>query len=163
MHRSKPLTSTHEMYLKVLHEVGGERGVARVTDLARGLGVSPATVSSGLKRLEELHLIEHAKYGYVALTAQGAGVAGCVQQRFDTIRSLLTDVLGVDPEEAALDACMMEHAVSQNTVDRMRALVEKVRGTRVRIGPLTRRFRTDLCANCKPSGACGASGGGLHQ
>src|SRR5262245_28801054 len=113
MHRPKPLTATHEMYLKVLHQVGGNRGVARVTDLARGLVVSAATVSLGLKRLEGLHLVEHDRYGHVALTEVGSSVAECVVHRYDVIRSLLVDVLGVNPETAAIDACMMEHAVSQ--------------------------------------------------
>lgn len=156
MHRSKSLTATHEMYLKVLHQVGGERGVARVTDLARGLGVSPATVSTGLKRLEKLHFIEHDRYGYVALTDVGGGVAECVLHRYETIHALLTKVLGVDPETAAVDACMMEHAVSQETVDRMRTLVDRLESNRIRVGSVPRKFRTDLCLNCVATGVCGA-------
>jgi len=158
MHRTRPLTATHEMYLKVLREVGDERGVARVTDLARGLGVSPATVSAGLKRLEKLNFIEHDRYGYVALTEVGGGVAECVQQRYETIHALLTRVLGVDPETAAVDACMMEHAVSQETVDRMRTLVDRLRSNRIRIGAVPRKFRTDLCVNCASHGSCEAVG-----
>ena len=133
MHRTRPLTATHEMYLKVLHQVAGERGVARVTDLARGLGVSPATVSVGLKRLEKLNFVEHDRYGYVALTDVGDGVAECVLNRYETIYLLLTQVLGVDAATAAVDACMMEHAVSPLTVSRMQSLLERVRSGRVRL------------------------------
>jgi len=157
MHRPKPISSTHEMYLKVLHQVGGQRGVARLTDLARGLGVSPGTVSGVLHKLEDMHLVEHQRYGFVALTREGNGVAECVLRRYETIRALLTDVLGVDAETAAVDACMMEHAASQTTVDRMRALLARLRDPRVRIGAVPRRCQSELCAVCKPLGVCGAT------
>ncbi len=49
MHRKKQLSPTHEMYLKVLYNVREEYEVARVRDIAKGLGISPGTVSSGLK------------------------------------------------------------------------------------------------------------------
>lgn len=155
MHRSKTVTATHEMYLKVLRQMGDARGVARVTELARGLGVSTPTVSTGLKRLEKLNFVEHDRYGYVALTEIGDGVAKCVLNRYEAIHALLTEVLGVDAETAAVDACMMEHAVSQETVDRTRVLVARLKSSRTRIGSVPRKFKTDLCINCAANGACG--------
>jgi DtxR family Mn-dependent transcriptional regulator len=158
MHRDNPISSTHEMYLKVLHESRGDHGVSRVGDLAKRLDVSPGTVSSVLKKLERMHLVEHERYGFVSLTPDGSGVAECVTRRFETIRALLIEVLGVSPETAAIDACMMEHAVSPDTVERMQDLLERNRHRPVP-KPLTRRRRRgSLCAGCARSGVCRASG-----
>ena len=124
MHRNRSISSTHEMYLKTLHEARGDHGVARVGDLAKRLDVSAGTVSSVLKKLEQMHLIQHERYGLVALTPDGSGIAECVLRRYDAIHALLTEVLGVDPAIAAVDACMMEHAVSPTTITRMQELVD---------------------------------------
>lgn len=158
MHRENPISSTHEMYLKALHEARGEHGVSRVGDLAKRLDVSPGTVSSVLKKLERMHLVEHERYGFVSLTPDGSGVASCVIRRFETVRALLVDVLGVSPETAAIDACMMEHAVSPATVESMRELLKRHRDRRV-LTPLSRRRRRGhLCHGCKHLGVCRASG-----
>jgi len=163
MHRDNPISSTHEMYLKVLHAARGEHGVSRVGDLAKRLAVSPGTVTSVLKKLEKMHLVEHERYGLVSLTPDGSGVAECVTRRFDTIRALLVEVLGVSPETAEIDACMMEHAVSPDTVERMQDMLarHRRRGTRA---PLPRRRRSgNLCDGCRRLGVCRASGEKTHD
>jgi DtxR family Mn-dependent transcriptional regulator len=143
------------MYLKTLHEARGDHGVARVGDLAKRLDVSAGTVSSVLKKLEQMHLVQHERYGLVALTPDGSGIAECVLRRYDTIHALLTEVLGVDPTTAAVDACMMEHAVSPSTIARMQELVKLHRLHRLRI-PSSRA--EDLCTGCESLGVCRASG-----
>ncbi len=158
MHRDNPISSTHEMYLKVLHEARGEHGVSRVGDLAKRLEVSPGTVSSVLKKLERMHLVEHERYGLVSLTADGSGVASCVIRRFETVRALLVDILGVSPETAAIDACMMEHAVSPETLERMQELLARPRRPRVRTTSTRRPRRGNLCDGCRQLGICRASG-----
>jgi DtxR family Mn-dependent transcriptional regulator len=158
MHRHRPVSETHEMYLKTLYRVRGEHQVARVRDLAQGLGVSPATVSTVLKKLERLRLVDHERYGRVALTPAGSRVAECVVRRFETLRAVLVEVLGVDPDVAAVDACMMEHAVSPLTVRRMRSLLEAVRRGAARVPRrLARPGRGDACAECEVLGACQAA------
>ncbi len=158
MHRDNPISSTHEMYLKVLHESRGEHGISRVSDLAKKLDVSPGTVSSVLKKLERMHLVEHERYGFVALTPDGSGVAECVIRRYETIRALLVDVLGVEPETAAVDACMMEHAVSPDTVARMQELLDRHRRPKARAPLPRRRRRGNLCEGCARNGVCRATG-----
>ena len=157
MHRQKPLSETQEMYLKTLYEVGGPREIARVGDLADGLGLSPGTVSNALKRLHELHLVEHQRYGLVSLTPTGNRVAECVLRRFEVLRDVLVDVLGIDPETAAIDACMMEHAVSPKTVNRMRTLLDRVRTGKVSgLGRSLALRRRDPCSRCEVLGSCQA-------
>ena len=127
MHRKKTISPTHEMYLKTLYQVRGRHQVARVTDLARGLGVSASTVSTVLKKLADKGLVEHDRYGFVALTEAGEGIAECIVRRYAVLRSVLIELFGVDPEIADVDACMMEHAVSPETVARMGAVLAQAR------------------------------------
>ena len=159
MHRHKPLSETQEMYLKTLYQVGGPKEIARVGDLADGLGVSPGTVSTVLKKLHELHLVEHERYGLVSLTPTGNRVAECVVRRFEVLRDVLVELLGIDPDTAAVDACMMEHAVSPMTVNRMRTLLDRLRAGKVTgIARSLALKRSDPCARCEALGSCQAEG-----
>jgi DtxR family Mn-dependent transcriptional regulator len=158
MHRKKLLSDIHEMYLKTLYSVRGKHDAARVADLADGLGVGPGTASEVLKKLVRLHLVDHERYGLVALTPAGNKVAECVLRRFETVRDILVEVFGVDPETASVDACMMEHAVSPATVNRMKAFLRRVRAGAVSLP--RRRGRVppnDPCSRCESLGVCQAS------
>lgn len=127
MHRQETISTSQQMYLKVLLHLSRTRPVGRVRDISRQLGVTPGTVSMGLKRLEESGLVRHERYGGVTLTDPGAAVARCITRRYRVLRSLLTEVLGIDPRTADLDACGMEHSVSPVTVNRMEALLAHLR------------------------------------
>jgi DtxR family Mn-dependent transcriptional regulator len=145
------------MYLKTLYEVRGDYRVARVRDLAGGLGVSPATVSSVLKKLERLRLVDHERYGGIVLTPAGQRVAECVLRRFQTLQDVLVEVLGVDPEVARVDACMMEHAVSPQTVSRMQSLLEAVRGGRTSLPSVPAGTPAPAtCSDCEAAAVCQA-------
>ncbi len=166
MHRDKQLSPTHEMYLKVLHQVRADYEVARVRDISKGLGVNPGTVTSTLKRLEKKGFVKHDHYGVVTLTPRGVNVAKCMIRRFETIKGLLTEVLGVDPEVAEVDACMMEHAVSPATVNRMESMLFLARSGQVEWRDALGQVQSEAsaCADkCEEAGACqAAAAGNLH-
>lgn len=159
MHEHEGLSPTHEMYLKVIYRLRQENEVARVRDMAKGLGVTPGTVSAVLKKLEHAGLLLHDPYGAVKLTPSGERVAECVVRRFETIRTLLTEVLGLDPETAEVDACIMEHAVGPATINRIEYLLRLVHSGQINVQPMFRsgalRAKT-VCADCVSLGACQA-------
>jgi DtxR family Mn-dependent transcriptional regulator len=157
LHRKPALSETHEMYLKTLYHVRSKHDIARVGDLADGLGVSPGTVTGVLKKLRRMELVEHEKYGVVSLTPMGHRMAECVLHRFETLRDVLIEVFGVDPETAEVDACMMEHAVSPLTAHRMKAFLMLTREGKPPLpGDLTRLPSTDPCSSCEELSACEA-------
>ena len=160
MHRQGPLSSAHEMYLKVLYEVRSKHEVARVRDVAKSLGVSPGAVSGALKKLENAGFVEHEPYGVVALTKTGVAVAECMVRRHDTVRDVLVEVFGVDPDKAAEDACLMEHAVSPTTINRMMATLQRLREGAIRIPPDTGDVPAAHCAECEELGFCLATAAG---
>ena len=153
MHRKPVISPTHEMYLKVLYSVRSRHEVARVTDLARGLGVSPGTVSGVLKKLEANNLVDHDRYGVVALTDAGTAIAECVVRKFETLQAVLIEMFGVDSATAAEDACMMEHAVSPETANRM---AEALARHRERAEPVPESPTGGLCEACVDDGECKA-------
>lgn len=157
MHHEVMLSATHEMYLKVLYRLQLENEVGRVRDMAKGLGVTASTISAVLKKLEHAGLIIHDRYGAVKLTPAGHRVAECVVRRFEVIKSLLVEVLGLDVEAAEVDACMMEHAVSPATVNRMESLLQLVRNADVVLPPMHRTgLAVSVCSDCETSGTCQA-------
>ena len=157
MHAEGGLSPTHEMYLKVLYRLQIENDVGRVRDMAKGLGVTPSTVSAVLKKLEHAGLVLHDHYGLVKLTPAGLRVAQCVVRRFDIIRAFLMEVLTLDAESAEVDACMMEHAVSPATVNRMESLVHLVKTGAIVVAPARRLQRSvSVCSDCEAAGSCQA-------
>ena len=155
MHREKPVSAIHEMYLKTLYRVRNRHEVARSRDLAVALGVTPGTVSGVLKKLNDLGLVEHERYGIVTLTEAGVAIAECMLRRFETIRDVLIEVFGVDPQTAAEDACAMEHTASPATIQGM---MEALRRARARGNdlPLLQETSCDACAAAKVCQAAAA-------
>lgn len=113
-----------EDYLEAVLALRAERDVVRVTDLADELGVAKPTVSAALKKLVEAGYVEHATYGHVKLTDRGRDYARNVLRRHRLLRRFFADILGVDPETAADDACRAEHHVSRLTLERLTRFIE---------------------------------------
>ena len=85
--------------------------MARVSEIAGQLGVSRPSVTGALKSLGARHLVAHAPYGHVTLTAEGTRIAAEVERRHLTIRDFLTGVLGIPVDRAEATACKMEHVL----------------------------------------------------
>lgn len=112
-----------EDYLEVILDIEKEKGVVRSIEIARRLSVSRASVSKALTVLREAGLVEPSYYGDVVLTEAGHARAAAVRRRHDLLYTYLTRLLGVSHENAAQDACRMEHVVSDELIERIAALV----------------------------------------
>ena len=115
-----------EDYLEAIVVLRDERQVVRVSHIAEVLSVSTPSVTSALKRLREEGMVAHEPYGHVELTAEGESIARDVLQTHHALRSFLTEILGVEPDVAAGDACKMEHSVSPSTRARLFKFVDFV-------------------------------------
>ena len=119
-------TASMEDYLESIVVLGGGKKAVRVTQISKALGVKKPSVTSALKKLSEQGLVEHGRYGQVALTAEGERIAQDVFRRHETLRHFLADILNVDPAIAAEDACRMEHSLSPTSAERLVKFVEFV-------------------------------------
>jgi DtxR family Mn-dependent transcriptional regulator len=117
--REPPLTRSVEDYLKVIYHLSSQGGFAVTSDIAAQLAVSPPSVSGMVKRLSETGLIEHVPYRGVQLTAQGRRAALKMIRRHRVLEVYLTQQLGYDWDGVHDEAERLEHAVSDELIERM--------------------------------------------
>lgn len=116
------LTMASEDYLESIYRImkeqpEGDRSV-RSVDVAEQLGVSKASVSKALSSLRQAGMIEQTRYGRVWLTKEGEAYARRVWRSHRVLRAFLSDELGVDREVADEEACLIEHYLSEDTMNR---------------------------------------------
>lgn len=114
------------MYLKTILQIQRHRQVARVRDIAEALDVSMSSVTAGLKGLASKNLIRHDRYEYVQLTEEGKKCAEDLLYKCEVMGKFFSQCLGVEEGIAKSDACLMEHVVSGETIDRMIKFMEYV-------------------------------------
>ncbi|OLE60676.1 MAG: hypothetical protein AUG10_04615 [Gemmatimonadetes bacterium 13_1_20CM_2_70_10] len=114
-----PLTRSVEDYLKVIYHLSSQGGFAGTSDIAAMLDLAPPSVSGMVKRLSEAGLIEHVPYRGVQLTAQGRRAALRMIRRHRVLETYLTQQLGYDWDGVHAEAERMEHAVSDDLIERM--------------------------------------------
>jgi len=116
---TKKLTPAHEDYLEAIYQLG-DKGTASVrsVDLAAKLNVSKASVNKALTNLKKERLVDQPYYGDITLTEKGHLYASSIQERHHVLYQFLVDVLGVEPPVADEEACLIEHAISDDTLRR---------------------------------------------
>ena len=113
------MTKSLEDYLEEIHVLIRDAGRARVRDVALALNVKMPSVVKALGELKKLGLVEQEPYGDICLTVRGRRCAALVLGRHNLLRDFLTR-LGVSERTADKDACLMEHILSAETMDRIR-------------------------------------------
>ena len=115
------VTLTIENYVKTIYQICLEcDGRSAATGhLAAALSVSPGTVTSMLKTLDDSGLAEYRPYEGVRLTASGETLALRVLRRHRLIELFLVQTLGLSWDEVHDEAENMEHAISDFLVDRV--------------------------------------------
>ncbi|ASU83961.1 hypothetical protein CDO52_15260 [Nocardiopsis gilva YIM 90087] len=115
----RPSTSVED-YVKVIYDLQ-ERGSGPVTisGMAERLSVSNSSVSGMLRKLSELGLVDHQRYGHVRLTDTGTKAALAVLRRHRLLETYLVEELGYSWDEVHDEAEELEHVVSDKFVDRI--------------------------------------------
>lgn len=108
-----------EDYLEAILILSKKGGGVRSVDIATMLEVSKPSVSHAMKLLREDGYIAMDRYGTVTLLEKGTEIAGRIYERHTVLTGLL-EKLGVSPEVARADACKLEHAISQESFDKIK-------------------------------------------
>jgi len=127
MNMKANLSSQMEDYLEAIYHLCRDEGVARVKAIADRLEVTTPSVVGAIKKLKDRNLVIQEPYGYVRLTMEGEEIGGAISHNHEVLSDFLKDILGLDPETASVDACRIEHAVSSETVRRLRAVAEFIK------------------------------------
>ena len=104
-----------EDYVELVGDLIAATGEARLTDLAAHLGVSAATASKVVQRLQLAGLLECRPYRSILLTERGQAVAAASRHRHAIVREFLR-AIGVSDSTSEADAEGMEHHVSDETL-----------------------------------------------
>src|SRR5207248_2263723 len=97
-----------EDYLERILELIKTKGYARVVDIATSLGISQASVTNMVQRLDGEGLLKYEKYRGLVLTTTGETVARNIARRHQLLTNFLK-LLGLDQRVIAHDVEGMEH------------------------------------------------------
>lgn len=109
-----------EDYLEAILKLKEDQGMVRSIDIVRELGFSKPSISVAMKNLRENGYIRMDDDGYITLLPPGEEIA----QRIYSRHKLLTQIfiqLGVSQETAMTDACKVEHDLSDETFEKIKA------------------------------------------
>lgn len=120
------MTQSLEDYLEAVYVLieGGKPALVR--DIAKMLSVKMPSVVKAIHELKRLGLVMQEPYSNIEITEKGRRVAKLVRDRHTLLRTFLQK-LGVGEKNADRDACLMEHILSAETIDKIRTFTEGTR------------------------------------
>lgn len=121
------LSTSVEDYLKAVYALTEQGEAATTSNLAERLGVQPASVTGMVKRLAETGYLEHVPYRGARLTDEGTREALRIIRRHRILEAFLVDRLGYSWEDVHDEAERLEHAASDELIDRMAGALEDPR------------------------------------
>ncbi len=117
------LTGPVEDYLKAIYALGRGTGAVATNDIAQRLLIAPASVSGMVRRLADQGLLSYERYRGVKLTDRGRRAALRTLRRHRIIESYLSKALSYPWDRVHAEAERLEHAASDELVDRMASAI----------------------------------------
>jgi len=108
------IRASAEDYLETILLLTRKNGTVRSIDIVDDMGFSKPSVSVAMKKLRENELITMDEDGRITLTENGRQAAEQVYERHTLLCDWLVSI-GVDEKTATVDACRLEHILSQET------------------------------------------------
>ena len=113
------LTSSMEDYLEAVLMIQQRHGYVRCVDVAEQLNVTKPSVSRAVKELSKMGFLVKKTDGTLSLTEKGFQIADQIYEKHQFFTQQLIEV-GISPELAEIDACRMEHVISQESFEQLR-------------------------------------------
>ena len=113
-----------ENYLEAILILQQEKGAVRSIDVAQHMGFTKPSVSRAMTLFRQNDYIRMDPGGFIELTEAGREIAERIYERHRMLTEWLVR-LGVSPETAAEDACRIEHDVSNETFDCLKAFFSR--------------------------------------
>lgn len=123
--RFSPLSRSVEDYLKAVYALTERGEPASTSALADALDIQPASVTGMIKRLDDSGFVEHVPYRGVRLTETGSREALRIIRRHRVLETYLSARLGYSWDDVHHEAERLEHAASDELIDRMAAALEE--------------------------------------
>lgn len=118
------LHESQEMYLETIFVLSQKSPSVRSIDVAEEMGYSKPSVSRAVALLKNKGYLNVAPDGSLILTEIGVTTARRVFERH-TVLSEFLSLIGVSNETASVDACRIEHVISDETVAAIKNYINK--------------------------------------
>ena len=116
-------TPVVEDYLKAIWTLQQTEAPVSTSRIAERLGLSAAAVTAMVKRLAEQNLLRHEPYYGVRLTPSGELASLRIIRRHRVLELFLTEILGYDWDRVHDEAERLEHASSDELIERLARLL----------------------------------------
>lgn len=113
-----------EMYLETIYILSQKSSSVRGIDVGEYMGFSKPSVSRAIGLLKNEGLVFIDDLGFIKLTEEGETKAKSIYERHKVLTKLFID-LGINEKTAENDACRIEHYLSDETFEAIKAHIEK--------------------------------------
>lgn len=118
------ITHSAAHYLMTIKHLLEDHGYARVTDIAKSLNITRGSCSISLKPLKKRGYVVEDENRFLKLSDEGLRLAELVELNDKILEELFAQVLGVNQEQAEIDACKIEHLLSIETSMRLSSFLK---------------------------------------
>ena len=101
-----------EDYLKALYILSRNGKSVSTTEIAEHFKIAPASVTEMLKKLAKSGYVKYSPYRGARLSKKGFQVAEKITRKHRLLERFLHDVLRIRTDKVHVEACEMEHALS---------------------------------------------------
>ena len=136
-----------EEYIKTMYILEKQNSKIRVTDIAKKMNCTKASVNKALHILKDENYINYETYGSIELNENGKDLAKKVLEAYDIVYIFLKEVLELDEENANKEAEKLKASMSDETLNKMAKYVHKVLG--LRSLDCNYDINNEKCRSCK--------------
>ena len=152
------ITHSAAHHLMAIDDLVAHLGYARVSDVARQLNITRGSVSISLRPLKKAGLVEQDENHHLRLSEHGQALVAAIKTKRHLMQRLLAEILGVNNDQAEIDACKLEHLVSNQTAQRLLSFLRFLDSNAGRGGEFVQAWRAFELACERAPAACPSCG-----
>ncbi|MTK63569.1 MAG: winged helix DNA-binding protein [Methanobacterium sp.] len=124
MSTNEKLSSNIEEYLETIYKLSQRDGEVKTSKISKDLGITQASVSEMLKKLDKMNYVQYSQYKGVKLTDKGLKAAQKITRKHRLLERFLHDILKLKDNLLHDQACEMEHSLSDEAERAMCQVLE---------------------------------------
>ena len=114
MSNNEKLSDNIEEYLEAIYKISQSEESVKTSRISKDLGITPASVTEMLKRLDKMDYVEYSQYKGAKLTEKGLKIAKNITRKHRLLERFLHDILKLKDHFLHDQACEMEHSLSDD-------------------------------------------------
>lgn len=119
-------SASKEDYLELIYELSASKSDFKAVDIAKRMNISRASVSEALQKLASQGYLVYEKYKPAVLTEKGREVAEKVYHKHNVLCSFFKKFLKLSEDESQINACRIEHVITDSAFEKIKNIVEEL-------------------------------------